>query len=48
MTVEERKEGGVISSVVIPLIGLEGLDDVSDDCRRIEKFIRDGYFIPLI
>ena len=33
VTVEERKEGGVISSVVIPLIGLEGLDDVSDDCR---------------
>ena len=33
VTVEERKEGGLISSVVIPLIGLEGLDDVSDDCR---------------
>ena len=33
VTVEERKGGGVISSVVIPLIGLEGLDDVSDDCR---------------
>ena len=33
VTVEERMGGGVISSVVIPLIGLEGLDDVSDDCR---------------
>ena len=28
----------------IPLIGLEGLDDVTDDCRRIEKFIRDRVF----
>lgn len=33
VTVEERKEGGVISRVIIPLIGLEGMEDVSDDSR---------------